>query len=119
MRFVHGIVPIAFAYVVAHYFSLLAIEGQLGIRALSDPFAEGWNLLGTAGFSPNQGILTANAIWYVQVGAIVLGHIGGVTLAHDRAIAAFPSDRALRTQYALLVVMVMFTVAGLLILSGA
>ncbi len=33
VRFAHTLVPIAFAYVVAHYFSLLLIEGQYGISA--------------------------------------------------------------------------------------
>jgi hypothetical protein len=118
VRFVHSLVPIAFAYIVAHYFSLLVLEGQLGIRLISDPFGLGWNLLGTAGWSVNLGLLSVTAIWYVQVAAIVGGHIGGVVLAHDRAVAAFPGKVAVRTQYALLAVMVLFTAVGLLILSG-
>jgi len=44
--------------------------------------------------------------------------IGGVILAHDRAIAIYPPGVALRTQYALLAVMIVFTATGLLILSG-
>lgn len=118
VRFVHSLVPISFAYVVAHYFSLLALEGQLVIPLLSDPLARGWNLLGTGGYRVNLAAVSATTVWYVQVAAIVAGHIGGVVLAHDRAIALFPPGRALRTQYALLAVMVMFTVGGLVILSG-
>ncbi|MGH2675313.1 MAG: fenitrothion hydrolase, partial [Actinomycetota bacterium] len=63
-------------------------------------------------------LLSAVAIWYVQVFAIVAGHVAGVILAHDRSVAAFHSKVAVRTQYALLAVMVMFTATGLLILSG-
>jgi hypothetical protein len=48
----------------------------------------------------------------------VIGHVGGVVLAHDRAIALFERREAVRTQYALLAVMVLFTASGLLILSG-
>jgi hypothetical protein len=118
VRFVHSLVPIAFAYLVAHYFSLLLLEGQQGIALASDPFGVGWNLFGTADWHINYGLLSAFAVWYIQVAAIVGGHVGGVILAHDRAIASFPPDRALRTQYALLAVMVLFTVGGLLILSG-
>jgi len=118
VRFAHSLVPIAFAYMVAHYFSLLVLEGQLGLRLVSDPFGLGWNLLGTAGRSVNLGLLSVTAIWYVQVAAIVAGHIGGVVLAHDRAVAVFPARIAMRTQYALLGVMVLFTAIGLLILSG-
>ena len=118
VRFAHSLVPIAFAYVVAHYLSFLLIEGQLGIAALSDPFARGWNLFGTADHLVNLALLSATTIWYAQVVAIVVGHVSGVILAHDRAIAAYPQDVALRTQYALLAVMVVFTATGLLILSG-
>jgi hypothetical protein len=118
VRFAHSLVPIAFAYVVAHYFSFLLIEGQLGFAALSDPFGRGWNLFGTADHLVNLTLLSPTTIWYVQVVAIVVGHVGGVILAHDRAIAAYPPDVALRTQYALLAVMVVFTATGLLILSG-
>jgi hypothetical protein len=118
VRFVHSLVPIAFAYAVAHYFSLLVLEGQQGISLASDPFGLGWNLLGTARWQINFALVSANAVWYVQVGAIVAGHVGGVILAHDRAVAAFRPEIALRTQYALLAVMVMFTVGGLVILSG-
>lgn len=118
VRFAASLVPIVLAYAVAHYVSFLLIEGQLGLSRLSDPFGWGWDLFGTASWSVNLGLLSPNLIWYVQVAAIVLGHVGGVVLAHDRAIALFPRSEAIRTQYALLGVMVLFTCAGLLILSG-
>jgi hypothetical protein len=66
----------------------------------------------------NLSLLSPTTIWYVQVAAIVIGHVGGVILAHDRAIALFDRSDAVRTQYALLAVMVLFTASGLLILSG-
>jgi hypothetical protein len=118
VRFAHSLVPIVLAYVVAHYFSFLLIEGQIGLNRISDPLGLGWNLFGTAGWRVNLTIVSATTTWYVQVAAIVLGHIGGVVLAHDRAIALFDRSRAIRTQYALLVAMVLFTATGLLILSG-
>ncbi|MGH2653562.1 MAG: fenitrothion hydrolase [Actinomycetota bacterium] len=118
VRFVHSLVPIAFAYVAAHYASYLVLEGQGGIALLSDPFGFGWDLFGTATWAINFTLLSAVAVWYVQVFAIVAGHVAGVILAHDRSVAAFRSSLAMRTQYALLAVMVMFTMTGLLILSG-
>lgn len=118
VRFAHSLVPIVFAYVVAHYFSFLLIEGQIGLNRISDPLGLGWNLFGTARWQVNLTIVSATTTWYAQVVAIVLGHIGGVVLAHDRAIALFDRHRAIRTQYALLAVMVLFTATGLLILSG-
>jgi hypothetical protein len=117
-EFVLSLVPIAFVYTVAHYFSLFVIQGQYMIPLLSDPFGKGWNLFGTAHFVPNIAILTPNTIWYVQVGALVLGHIAGLAVAHDRAVTIF-RDRgdALRSQYAMLGLMVLYTVGGLWLLS--
>jgi len=48
LAFAHSLVPIAFAYSVAHYFSLLVLEGQGIISLISDPFGFGWDLFGTA-----------------------------------------------------------------------
>ena len=60
----------------------------------------------------------ARTIWYVQVGALVLGHVAGLVLAHDRALKVFPDPReATRSQYWMLVVMVAFTSLGLWLLS--
>jgi hypothetical protein len=118
VRFSPSLVPIVLAYVVAHYFSFLVLEGQLGLLRLSDPFGLGWDLFGTSDWIINLALLSPTTIWYVQVAAIVIGHVGGVVLAHDRAIAMFERREAVRTQYALLAVMVLFTASGLLILSG-
>jgi hypothetical protein len=118
VKFVHTLVPIAFAYVLAHYFSLLVLEGQLGVAVASDPLGSGLDLFGTASWAANLALVSATTIWYVQVAAIVGGHVGGVILAHDRAVSLFQPPKATRTQYALLGVMVLFTVGGLIILSG-
>ncbi|MGH8926964.1 MAG: hypothetical protein ACRDWH_01335, partial [Acidimicrobiia bacterium] len=85
-RFAHTLVPIAFAYAFAHYFTLVIFEGQSIISAASDPFGLGWDLFGTRDYKVNF-FLGAIPVWYVQVGAIVLGHLAGVVLAHDRALA--------------------------------
>ena len=114
--FVHSLVPIALAYAVAHYFSLLVFEGQTALRLASDPFGRGWDLFGTADWQISYTALSPSLIAYVQVGAIVVGHVAGVVLAHDRAVARYPVKVATRTQYPLLVAMVAYTVGALLIL---
>jgi hypothetical protein len=116
--FAHTLVPIAVAYAVAHYATLIAFEGQLLFSAISDPLGLGWDLFGTAGWTIEYAWLSPTSVWYLQVGAIVLGHVAGVVLAHDRALALFPSDRAVRTQYAMLVLMVGLTALGLTILAA-
>ena len=47
-RFVHSLVPIALAYMIAHYFSQLAYQGQAAIFLASDPLGRGWDLFGGA-----------------------------------------------------------------------
>jgi hypothetical protein len=116
--FVLTLVPISLAYAVAHYFSLFVLQGQDVRRLVSDPFGRGWDLFGTSNDRPNLTLLQPNTIWYVQVSALVIGHVIGLALAHERAVTLFGSgSRALRTQYAMLVLMVAYTVGGLYLLS--
>jgi hypothetical protein len=118
-RFAHTLLPISIAYVVAHYFSLLAFSGQSMIYLVSDPLGTGANIFGTANFQPNLAIVTGNVVWYVQVGALIVGHVGGLMLAHDRALTLYRRARdATRSQYWMLTVMVAFTSLGLWILSS-
>ena len=116
--FLGSLVPIACAYALAHYFSLLVIQGQVGITLISDPFGFGWDLFGTADYRANPTVISPNTIWYFQVAVLVTGHVFGLVLAHDRAVALFASPRtAIRTQYAMLALMVVYTVGGLWLLS--
>jgi hypothetical protein len=119
-RFAHSLIPIALAYVVAHYFSLLAYQGQATAYLISDPLGDGANLFGTATASIDYGVISATGVWYIQVAALVAGHVSGLVLAHDRALGVYSSLRtATRSQYWMLTVMVGFTSFGLYLLSGA
>ena len=118
--FAHTLVPIALAYLVAHYFSLFVFQEQAQFTyLLSDPLGTGsTDLFGTASGGIDFTLLSANAIWYVQVAALVAGHVLGLTLAHDRALVYWPDYRqAARSQYWMLAVMVAFTCFGLYLLS--
>jgi hypothetical protein len=117
--FVHTLVPIAFAYVVAHYFSLLVWQGQALAYLASNPLGGGANLLGTAHWHINYSFISSTGIWYVEVAALLLGHVSGLILAHDRAIAMYRTAiDAARSQYWMLMVMVTFTCMGLWLLSA-
>lgn len=108
------LVPIAIGYHVAHYLVILLIQGQYIVPLLSDPFGYGWNLLGTAGYRVDIGLVGAQFAWYAAVAAIVGGHVGAVYLAHAKAIGMFgASDTALRTQVPLTALMVVYTFIGL------
>ena len=117
--FVHTLVPISFAYVVAHYFSLLIWQSQAMVYLASDPLGNGANVFGTSGFQIDYHIISYAGIWYVQVAALVTGHVGGLALAHDRALVLYEDpEEAVRSQYWMLAVMVAFTSFGLWILSA-
>jgi hypothetical protein len=116
--FVLTLIPIALAYHLAHYFSLLLIAGQLVIPLASDPFGFGWDLFGTTLYRIRIDVVDARRVWYVAVAAIVLGHVAAVYLAHRTAADVYPTARAaLRSQIPLLVLMVGYTMTSLWILA--
>ena len=117
--FAHTLVPIAFAYVLAHYFSLLLWQGQALGYLISDPLGNGSDIFGTSGAQIDYNVISYAAIWYVQVAALVAGHVGGLALAHDRALVLYRDPlEAVRSQYWMLAVMVAFTSFGLWLLSS-
>jgi hypothetical protein len=116
--FVLCLIPIAIAYHLAHYISFLFIAGQLIIPLASDPFGFGWNLLGTADYRVNVGLIGARFAWYASVSFVVVGHVIAVYLGHVLALRGFESRRsALKSQYPMLALMVFYTFAGLWILA--
>ena len=118
--FAHTLIPIAFAYIVAHYFSLFVFQGQASFFLISDPLGDGSDIFGTSHSAINYSLLSANAIWYTQVAALVIGHVAALVLAHDKALATWSNPRvAIRSQYWMLLVMVAFTCLGLWLLSAA
>jgi hypothetical protein len=127
--FVASLVPIAFAYVAAHYMTLLLYQGQaivtlsgspLGFLA-SNPLGEaGTDIFGTAERGIDYGVIGATSAWYWMVGFVVLGHVAALTLAHDKALTIYSDVRlAVRSQYWMLAVMVGFTSLALWLLSQA
>lgn len=119
---VWSIVPIALAYHLSHYLAVLLVNGQYALVALSDPFALGWNLFGTAYLAVGAGIASGSsaawAIWNVQAAAIVGGHVLAVVAAHRLAFRLHAEPRAaMLCQLPLTVLMVLYTVFGLWLLS--
>jgi hypothetical protein len=116
--FVLTLVPIAVAYHLSHYFSLLLTAGQFIIPLASDPFGWGWNLFGTAHYKVNLAIVSPYVFWYSAVAIIVLGHVIAVYLAHMAALRLFRSHRgALVSQVPMLLLMVGYTTLSLWILA--
>jgi len=84
-RFGWSLIPIGIAYVLAHNAPLVLTGLPLIVRGLSDPFGQGWNLLGTGdalqGFFPSPAL-----VWFIEIVLIVGGHILGVLVAHRGAV---------------------------------
>jgi hypothetical protein len=119
-RFVGTLGPIAAAYVLAHYLSLLVFQGQAVAYLASDPLGDGSDLLGTANVGIDYTALASNTIWYLQVGFLLVGHAFALVLAHDRALVIYGAGPAvIRSQLWMLGVMVAFTMLGLWILAQA
>jgi hypothetical protein len=119
--FAHSFIPIALAYLAAHYFSLVLFQEQAQFTyLLSDPLGDGSDIFGTAGGGIDYGLVSSEAVWYVQVGVLVVGHLLALVLGHDRALAVYRDPAtASRSQYWMLAMMVGFTSLGLFLLSQA
>jgi len=116
--FSFSLIPIALAYNIAHFITLLLIQGQLIVPLISDPFGSGWDLFGTLNYSLNISIINARILWFLSVALIVAGHVLAVYLAHRVAVRTF-SSRALvlKSQYPMLTLMVVYTVISLWIIA--
>ncbi len=116
--FLHSLIPIMIGYTIAHYFSLFVFQGQAGYILASDPLGTGLNLLGTAEWTIDYTVVSTATIAIVQIAATVTGHVIGIVAAHDRAVGVFTGRDKTRGQYALLAVMVVYTVGGIALLVG-
>jgi hypothetical protein len=118
-RLAASLLPIAFGYTLAHYFSFFVLEGQMTVILGSDPFGLGWDLLGSAGNRIDYDLAGPTLTAQVQVNAIVLGHIAATIAAHDLALRCAPPGRAFASQVPVAAAMVALTCAGLFaLLSG-
>ena len=116
--FAYSLIPIALAYNIAHFITLVLIQGQLLIQLVSDPFGFGWDLFGTVDYTINIAIINARVVWFLSLAVIVVGHVLAVYLAHIVAARTFRGRSAvLSSQYPMLTLMVVYTVISLWIIA--
>ena len=119
-QFAPSLIPIAVAYLGAHFVTLLLIEGQSIAALVSDPLGRGWDIFGTRSTGISFGLLGATNTWYLQVALVVAGHVSGLVLAHDRALELWGDSRvATRSQLGMLAAMVGLTSFALWLLAKA
>ena len=83
--FGHTMLPIAFAYHVTHYLTLLLFESQTFFYRFNDPIGIGMNILNVEEPTINY-FIEPLVIWGIQVAVTLLGHMLSVVLAHDLAV---------------------------------
>jgi hypothetical protein len=117
--FVLTLVPIALVYNAAHNYSYVVVQSQGLIPLLNDPLQKGWHLLpALAGYKPSFALAQASTVWFAQIVLIVVGHVIAVYLSHLKAGEKFrTAQRALLSQYPMLLLMVMYTMTSLWILA--
>lgn len=117
-RYIFSLLPIAIAYEIAHYVSILVIEGQRVLYLISDPFGWDWNLFGTATYEIRYTALNLKMLWNAQVALIVIGHVIAVIIAHSIAERYFKDRRnALISQYPMLLLMIFYSCLSLWIMA--
>jgi hypothetical protein len=121
-RSVLSLVPISIAFHFAHYLTALMADGQYAALVANDPLHRGWDLLGLQGYYVTTSFLSTHdgtiAIWTLQTGAIVLGHVLAVVIAHLIAVTDTQDRRrAVLSELPLAAVMVFYTLFGFWLLS--
>jgi heme/copper-type cytochrome/quinol oxidase subunit 2 len=114
--FALSLVPVAVGYAIAHYIGMGVFEGQQLLIQISDPFDRGWNLFGTAGEYVNYRFVGPTLIAVVQALGIVGGHVAGVMVGHDRALATLRRKEDLSGQVPLVLLLASFTAIALILL---
>ena len=121
--FAPSILPIALGYHIAHYLTAMMVDGQYLAKVLNDPMGTGADLLGLGDFYVTTGFFntaaTVKAIWLSQAGAVVIGHVIAILLAHSLALRGGQSTRrAVLGQAPLAMFMVAYTIFGLWLLAS-
>ena len=114
--FGHTMLPIAFAYHVTHYLTLLLFESQTFFYRFNDPIGIGMNILNVQEPTINY-FVEPLVIWGIQVAVTLLGHMLSVVLAHDLAVKLFGHQQSDKTQYIFLFITVALTLQALFVLS--
>jgi len=117
-----SLIPIALGYHIAHYLTSFMVGSQYALKAMSDPMGTGADILGLGQFYVTTSFFnipeTVETIWLTQAGAIVIGHILAVLIAHGIALDTLKSHKkATLSQLPVAAFMLAYTFFGLWILA--
>lgn len=117
------VLPITAVYHGSHYYTSYLINSQYLVAALSDPLANGANLLGLENYQVTTGYLgdveSVRKIWLTQAGMVVFGHVLAVLMAHYLIAKAFSSrQEAIIFHIPVAIFMAAYTWFGLWLLAA-
>jgi hypothetical protein len=113
-----ALLPLALAWFVAHNLTNALYDGQNLLIFASDPIGRGWDLFGTYDWTFDYQLPTAGWVRWLQLAALLAGHVGAVVLAHDGAIGLFGRRRGMRVTWVVAAVSAVSVVcAALLVLT--
>ena len=108
-----SLIPIALAYLLAHNLTQILVIGPLIVSAAGADVGTAAVLL-----QRNAANLNPAAVFFVQVGAIVLGHVVAVVMAHARLGETHPDGSlAIRADLGWLSAMLIYTATSLWVLA--
>ena len=114
--FAPSVLPIAIAYHVAHYLTSFLVDYQY-VKSLVSTIFGGPEIPVTTGFFNT--LTTVRVIWLTQAGAVVLGHVVAILVAHALALKLYgDAKRATLSQAPLAVFMIFYTLFGLWLLAS-
>ena len=117
--FLPTLIPIAAAYLIAHNFSNLLIQGQTLASLLSDPFGRQWDIFGTAKFYPDIALVDAKLTWTIALVAIVGGHVISIWRAHRLALSlGMSGQKTAMATLPLTLLMIVYTGISLMVLAA-
>ena len=114
--FAPSLLPIAIAYHVAHYLTSFLVDGQY-VKSLISTLLGGPEIAVTTGFFGT--LATVRVIWLTQAGAVVVGHVVAILVAHALALKLYQDrNRATLSQLPLAIFMIFYTLFGLWLLAS-
>ena len=114
--FAPAILPIALGYHLAHYLIVLLVDGQYVLALALEALGHGHRHV-TTGFLNRAD--SVRILWLTQAGAVVLGHVVAILLAHELGLRLFGQRRrAVLSQAPLAAFMVGYTFFGLWLLAS-
>ena len=116
--FASMLVPLGFAWSVAHYLQAFLADVQNFVALLSDPLGRGWDLFGTIDNSVNYRWLTPTQTGWVQTVVLLGGCITSAIVVYRIALTSYRGRAALRAIYPMATALVLGAVGAVALLLG-